>query len=192
MKTFTFILMALMSIAGIARADSGLGVYGTYWTPGDWDSATGIGGKLSVEIAPHALFDLRAAWLQDLKKREGNSTSELGVIPLDVGMSVVAGTTPVDVYVTGGFTFYNMDGTVTTGGVKKDVTFNNEFGFYGGVGLEVPLSENEWSYGGSRITFMVEALYRYASLDQSSENTVDFHGSDLGGININAGFMVRW
>jgi hypothetical protein len=192
MKTTVCILMVVMGLAGVVRADSGLGVHGTYWAPGNWDPATGIGGKLSVEIAPHALFDLRAAWLQDLKRKVGNATQELGLVPLDVGMSVVAGTSPVDVYITGGFTFYSMDGTVTAGGVKQDVNFNNEFGFYGGVGLEVPLSENDWSYGGSRVTFMLEALYRYASLDQSSENTVDFHGSDLGGLSINAGFMVRW
>jgi len=192
MKKMALVVMTVLGLAGAARADHGWGVYGSYFAPGNWDPAAGVGGKLSIEIVPHALLDLRGTWFQDFEKTEGASTTQLEVMPVDVGLSIVAGTKPVDVYVTGGMSFYSMDGSVYEGGRKQQVKFEDETGFYGGLGLEVTLNDNPAAQGATRVTFFVEGLYRYFAVDEMSAVVGSYPGGDVDGVNVNAGFMIRW
>jgi hypothetical protein len=39
---------------------------------------------------------------------------------------------------------------------------------------------------------MVEALYRYTSLDELTSRDERYVGGDIDGLCINAGFMLRW
>lgn len=192
MKKTALLLMAVIGLAGVTRADNGWGIYGSYWAPGDFDGVGGVGGKISFEIAPHALLDLRGTWFEDFEQKNGSTTTQLEMMPVDVGLSIVAGTRPVDVYLMGGYTFYSIDGAIYEGGRKQDINFNDENGFYAGLGLEVPISEQPGVSGASRITFMVEGVYRYTSVDELSTRGASYVGGDVDGFGVNAGFMIRW
>jgi hypothetical protein len=114
------------------------------------------------------------------------------MMPVDVGLSFVAGTKPVDVYIMGGYTFYSIDGAVYVGGSKQEVGFSDENGFYAGLGLEVPIKNDPDIQGATRITFMVEAMYRYTSVDEISTRNGSYVGGEVDGPCVNAGFMIRW
>lgn len=192
MKKMALMLMAVVGLTAPAWADSGWGVCGSYWAPDKLDAAGGIGAKISLEIAPHAVLDLGSTWFESFEDKSGASTTSLDIIPLDIGLSFVTGTRPVDVYVKGGYTYYNIDGSIYTDGRKQDVSFGDSSGFYAGIGLEVPLSEHPEVTGASRITFLVEGLYRYTSIDEIATRGNTYVGGAVDGPCINAGFMLRW
>ncbi len=192
MKKMLLIWMVVIGFVGAACADSGWGVYGSYWVPGDLDSAGGVGAKISFEITPHALFDVRGTWFEDFEETDGITTTRLEMMPVDVGLSFVAGTRPLDVYVTGGYTFYSIDGSVYAGGAKQEGGFSDENGFFAGVGIEVPVKSSPDIQGATRITFMVEGLYRYTSVDEMSTRDGSYVGGAVEGPCVNAGFMLRW
>jgi hypothetical protein len=192
MKKMAWTLMAVVGLAGMASADSGWGVYGSYWAPDSFEAVGGVGGKLSIELAPHASLEFAGTWFQSLEDQAGDSTTTLDMIPLDIGLSFMSGMKPVDVYMRAGYTYYSVDGAIYTDGRKQDVDFGDASGFYAGLGIEVPLSEHPEITGATRTTFMVEALYRYTSLDELSSRDERYVGGDIDGLCINAGFMLRW
>jgi hypothetical protein len=192
MKKMALMLVAVLGLSGATWADNGWGIFGSYWEPGDLDGAGGVGGKISFEIAPHALLDFRATWYENFEQSSGDTTASLEMMPFDVGFSLVAGTKPVDVYMMAGYSFFSIDGDVYSGGRKVDVDFDDENGFYAGAGLEVTLSDNPGVTGATRITFMVEGLYRYLEVDEVDVVGSSFVGDSLDGLGVNAGFMIRW
>ena len=192
MKKWAMAMLVSVALAGGARADNGWGIYGSYWQPGDWDGAVGAGGKISFEIAKHALFDARATWFDDFELDAGGDRLQLEAVPFEAGLTITTGLEPVEVYFCGGMSWYTMDGGIYQSGVKTDVDFDDELGFYGGIGFEVPVSEDVAHLGATRITLFAEALYRYVSVDEISVGAGTFAGEDMGGFAANAGVMIRW
>ena len=192
MKKIAFAIVVLSGLAGMASADSGWGVCGSYWAPDKLDAAPGIGVKVSLEIAPHAVLDLGSTWFKSFEDTSGASTTTLDIIPLDIGLSFVTGTRPVDVYVKGGYTYYNIDGSIYTDGRNQDISFGDSSGFYAGIGLEVPIKESPEVTGATRITFLVEGLYRYTSVDELANRGDSYVGGSVEGPCVNAGLMLRW
>jgi hypothetical protein len=192
MKRWALAMVILAAMVAGARADNGWGIYGSYWQPGDWDGAAGAGGKISFEVVKNALFDIRATWFDDFTLDEDGTRLQVEAVPFEAGLTITTGLEPVNVYFCGGLSWYTMDGGVYQSGVKTDVDFDDEFGFYGGIGFEVPVSEDVAHLGATRITLFAEALYRYASVDEVSTGLNTFAGGDLGGFAANVGAMIRW
>ncbi len=193
MKKWMAAVLIAVGLAAGARADNGWGIYGAYWTPGDWDGAGGVGAKISFEIVPNALLDLRGTWLEDLETDDGGATLELEAIPWEAGLTIRSGWEPVDVYVCGGLGYYQMEGDIALpGGGRQDADFSEEIGYYGGVGLEVTVIEEAADLGATRITLFAEALYRGVSVDDVSVDGIGTFDGDVGGFAFNAGFMIRW
>lgn len=193
MKKWALALIASAALAAGARADSGWGMFGTYWSPGDWDETFGVGSKISFEMAPHALFDVRATWLDDLTLSDRGAELTVETVPVDVGVTVAAGLDPVDIYFSGGLSWYPLDGDLRLAdGATVDAGLDDEVGFYGGVGLEWTIARDPADVGATRITLFAEALYRHVSVSDVSAGAGAFEVDDLSGFAANAGVMVRW
>jgi len=132
------------------------------------------------------------SWFQEQEDNSGTTTAKIDMMPVDIGLSFFAGTKPVDMYLTAGYSYYYIDGSVSSGGNRDRAAFDDQSGFYGGIGIEIPVKDNPAYYGATRITFILEALYRYVSVDEIISSAGDLVGGEAGGCCINAGFMVRW
>jgi len=50
MKRTIMMLVTVICLSDAVAEDNGWGVYGTYWAPGNWDSAAGVGTRISFEV----------------------------------------------------------------------------------------------------------------------------------------------
>ena len=192
MKKTIMLLLTVICLSDAVAEDNGWGAYGTYWAPGNWDSAAGVGTKISFEVVPNALLDVSCSWFQELEDNSGMTTAKIDVMPVDIGLSFFAGTKPVNIYLTAGYSYYYIDGSLSLGGNRERDAFDDESGFYGGAGIEVPIKENQAYLGATRIAFVMEALYRYVAVEEITSSVGDIVGGEADGICVNAGFMIRW
>lgn len=193
MKRWVAAWVMAAALAGGARADNGWGLFGSYWAPGDWDSTFGAGGRISFEVAENTLLDIRGTWFDDFVLTQGGSELLIESIPVDVGLTIVAGLAPVDIYLFGGLSWYSMEAEVLLAdGARTNADLDDEIGFYGGIGIEVAITEDVADMGATRITLFAEGLYRHVSLDEVSVAGGEAIGSDMSGFALNAGIMIRW
>lgn len=179
MRKLAAVLMCLSLCAAVAHADNGWGLFGSYWSPSDGDSAFGPGVRLAIEMIPGMQLDLRGSYFGDVM--EDGKGPDLKVIPLEAGLNLIAPVVDrVSVFGGLGVGYYLMD---------SDADVDNEVGFFVNGGLEFVMIENEAAYGGTRASLFAEAMYRSVSADGAGNGGADV---DLDGLVFNGGLMVRW
>jgi hypothetical protein len=79
-----FMLVAVAGLALSAQAeDNGWGLFGTYWKPSDGDGTAGPGARITAELFPDALLDVRVSNFNDLL-----DDGDLDVMPIDLGFTL--------------------------------------------------------------------------------------------------------
>lgn len=194
-RTVSQSLMALMIAAivltaGTAGADHGWGILASYWGTSDASDGPGIGGKLSWELLPWVLWDMRGTWYEDL----GEDPYELQVIPWETGVSFVGNSEGDFQYFAGlggGYYVFDMNYVEQVGGATS-LNPDNEVGLYGNAGIEYTVSRNVESIQAKRATLFLELMYRSVSVTQLNIGPTIAGDLSLDGPSVNFGFMLRW
>lgn len=158
MKKQLIILIIAMAMCTSALNAMSPGLFGSLWNQRDDDDALGAGVLLLPSTLP---LEFRATYY------ERSSDHKLRAIPLDFGLNFVL--TRIDTVVVtavGGGTYYILD--------RKNASEDNEFGWYAGGRLELPLHRTGNALFG-------ELLYRGADFDNPNLN--------FSGVTINLGFI---
>ena len=178
MKRIIIALICLFLSAFTASADSGWGLFGSYWNSSDGDTEFGPGLRLVYEAVPGMQIDVRASYFDNIM--DENEGPDLEVIPLEAGLELNAPLADkLNVYGGIGAGYYFMD---------CDIDVDDEIGFFVNGGLEFDVFENAAAYGGTRASLFVEAMYRSVSADIDGISK----DIDLDGLVLNAGLMMRW
>ncbi|MDD5706841.1 MAG: outer membrane beta-barrel protein [Kiritimatiellae bacterium] len=165
-------------LGGMALADSGIGVFGSYWSPDDADESYGAGAKLKLGADP-IYFAVRGSYFDDLIDDDADDL-DLEAIPVDAGLELGGDLSDIiAIYAGGGatYTFLNVDG----GGDVDD-----EVGWYAEAGLEIKLTDHLCIFG-EAIWRDVEGTVENDDLDEITSD-VDL---DLSGFGVNVGLLLR-
>ncbi len=182
MKRFLAVVLGLFAIAGIARADGGLGAMGSYWAPKGFQDNLGFGGKLTLGGTSFGL-EVRGSYFENLKQKAEEGNLALQVIPFEAGLVLRAAGQQVTPYIGGGVGYYFLDGKSSDGLYSVD----DEVGWYATGGLEIPLGKSTALFG--------EALYRQVSGTAHSDSLNNLQGDvniDLSGLVVNVGFLIKF
>lgn len=191
---FTSILALLFATAPAAASD--LSLFGSYWSPSDFDETAGGGLRFGFGGGV-VQFELRGTYYpditEDLNELLDTDDSELDdfelkAIPAEAGIVFnFAQDSSVSPYIGGGATYYLLDTNVGE--------VDDEAGFYGVVGLR-----GGGANGG--VGFFAEALYRnvegsvkFDPEDFDDIDDVDFQDEfdlDLSGFAANVGIVFRF
>ena len=156
-------ILAMVMLLGalfVARAEAvDLGVFGAYWSQKDADEVFGAGATLAFDDLP---IEVRGTWFD---QSSGTHYGDLTVIPVDAGLVIHLINEEVRLAVIGGGSYFIFD-------ADGDVP-DNEWGWYAGGRLEVPLSGGADLFG--------DVMYRGAELNDSD--------IDLSGISVDVGFL---
>lgn len=175
MNKLMIVLAGLALAAGPALADNAWGLYGSYWSPSDGSGSFGPGAKVSIEMIPGVLLDLRVSHYDNV----ADNGPELEVLPIEAGLSMTAPLADrLSVYGGAGVGYYLLD---------SDAQVDDEFGFYAAGGVEFAVIDTRADYGATRGTLFAEVFYRNA--EAGFEGGGDM---SLDGVGINAGLMIRW
>lgn len=174
MKRVLIVLIGVF-LAGAAVADNnGWGFFGSYWDPSDGDSTFGPGTRLTIEMFPQAMLDIRLSYFNDLLD---DDAGDLEAIPLDVGLTV---------------DFLSSDNLWLYGGVGVDSYFldgygaDDEIGFHALGGVDITIKDSGNNYGAVQAGLFAEVMYRDVDINTSIGDL------DLSGVDANAGLMIRW
>ena len=187
------VVVAMFSNQGIA--DNAWGPMVSYWDTGDWGDGAGVGIKFSVEMVPSVNLDFSTTWFSELSGTIGAYDTDLEIIPVEVGISALSSAGSVELYAGAGLGFYNVDAEVGhSSGITEGVSLDDEIGYYILAGLVKPLQVDTSGTQTSRVSLFIEGVYRSVSLqDVTVGSDLSFNISeDLGGIGVNAGFMLHW
>ena len=192
MRKLGAILSMLALSSAVASAGGGFGVFGSYWDMEDSDDASYGGGiRLQADINEIVGFDLRISGLTGYGGEEADNAY---VAPIEAGLTL--GTPLGDaarIYVGAGAGYYVLPEFETEGEFdapgEVDVDFQDEFGFFGLVGIQLNLSE--------AVALFVEGKYTWLEVDEVTlDGDLDL---DLGddpveftGFGINAGLLFRF
>lgn len=186
-----FSLLALLALAAAPLSAGGIGVGYSTWDTDTADDDQGASVKVEVDLGPSLDFEARASFFDSFRQVSGATGFEIEATPIDVGVNYdfSPGAT-VNPYLAGGATLLllspNNQDTVTTAPSRP--RSQEEFGWYGGVGLDFRV--------GSSFSIYVEALYRDVSgevrgRDLTSAPRTDFE-VDFGGASGTLGLMFTW
>lgn len=143
-----FSLSSLFFLAPLSASALDLSVFASNWSVDDGDSSWGLGGKLSAPIlSDHFHIEGRASYFPG---NDDGGGGDLDLVPVDLGFALhVAPGSELDLYLAAGvsYIFANAD----------EVSLDNAWGSYAGVGLEYALNPD--------IAIVGEALWRFAELD---------------------------
>jgi hypothetical protein len=196
---FMALTLGLLLVASPAMA-AGFHLYGSYWNSSDLDDAAGGGVKLAIPLGSRAHLALRGTYYEpfdeDALRDEFDDVfddvpgdpevfpSELQVIPIEAGFGFnLTPDSPVNFVIEAGGTYFLLD-------LDGPGDLDDEFGWYGSVGLELARS------GG--LGFFVEGIYRSAEGTVENEDDldeIDFNNDvpfELDGVAVNAGIVWRW
>ncbi len=179
-------------LSGSAYA-GGLGLYGAYWSPSDFDSGFGPGVKAVFDGGSPLGFEIRGAWFPDLSDdidtAAGLVDFDLQAIPLEIGLVISAGANdaPFVPYVSAGGSYFMLDLETDGPGGEESIDIDDEIGWYAGGGFHARLSDS--------ISFFVEGMYRSVEgtvVDDDVEDIDNDVAIDLSGFSANAGIMFGW
>jgi hypothetical protein len=178
-RTLIMTAMAVFGLCAAGWADSGVGVFGSYFDPEDLDGGFGAGVKARAGQEPVHL-QVRGTWYEDLADDAGLFDVDLQTIPVDAGLALTFDLQPQLVLTGGGgvsWFFLDID----------DGDVDDELGWYAEVGLEAQISEGVWLFG--------QVLWRgvEASADNDDLDLIDADGVDLDldGVGVNVGLIFR-
>jgi len=185
---------AAMTLAPLAQADHGWGLFGTYWNTKDGQDEWGGGFRLAVDFIPHVFVDLRVSYFDDLI---GSSVAKIEDIPIDIGiMGTKDLTDSVDFYGGGGLSIHLLDGHESIPELPREtINPDDELGMYFVLGIEsLFLAEELAKYHVKGVTLFAEATYRFLTVDNAAVSTdgARLEDADLDGLGFNLGFTIRW
>lgn len=155
---------ALMLATCLPMARAGdIGAFGSLWDQQDGDKVYGGGAVYLFEVLP---LELRGTYYESASIPEAG---DVAALPVDLGFTAdLTRTSVVDLYVGAGGSYYFLDAD------EGDV--DNEFGWYAGARLEIPLEKES-------VAIFGEALYRGIGVEH-----ID---ADLSGFAFNVGLIFR-
>jgi hypothetical protein len=183
MKKLGLVMFAMLAAAMVARADGSLAVMGSYWSPKDFDSTPGIGGKLLLGAKSFGL-ELRGSYFESVKESDGIGHADLQIYPLEVGLVLRAADQELVPYIGGGVGYYIINGN-QSGADRFQV--DDEVGWYATGGLELSLGKSTAIFG--------EVLYRGVTgtvKEDDIHNVQSEAAIDFSGFVVNAGFAIRF
>lgn len=164
MRTALILLGALSLLAMPAMAGS-VGAFASWWSPEDSNDEFAGGLMLEWRVGERVDLEFRASWFDnvvtDLPDDAPGVEIPYSAVPLDFGFAYnfISDQRKITPYVGGGGTYFLLDADDDGQGRIED-----EWGWYGVVGLDVPVGAN-WKV-------FIEGMYR------DSEATLK--GNDLG------------
>jgi hypothetical protein len=173
------LFLCVMGIGGMALADSGLGVFGAYWSTDDADEGFGLGAKLSLGADP-VYFVARGTFYQDLLDDDEAGDIELQAIPVDAGLEFGGDMSEsLRLFAGGGvsYCFLELDGVGE---------LDDEVGWYVNGGIELRLSE--------RLSLFGEVIWRGIEGTVEDDDLGEITGDvdlDLSGFGAHVGLVFR-
>lgn len=157
MKRYIAILLGLLVMSATTAQALDVGVLGSYWNQKDGDEALGFGVLLLPATLP---LEFRGTFY------ERSSAQNLRASPLDFGLAIaLTRAREVRATAVAGGSYYFLD--------ARGSTSDNEFGWYAGGRLELPVPGGTSVFG--------EVLYRGADIDTPNVN--------LSGVTFNIGLL---
>ena len=188
MRKITLLAGLVFLVASCALAGSGLGLFGSYWSPDDTDAGIGYGVKLKAAVADNLCLEIRGTYFPSIDIDEDGGDGELEVIPVEAGLVMDIPLSDVmTLTAVGGAGYYIMpEVEVEILGQDVDMDLDDEFGFYAVAGIEIALSE--------QLALFAEAKYTWLEVDEGEVDGVDFKDADASfdGFGANAGLMMLW
>ncbi|HHX97777.1 MAG: outer membrane beta-barrel protein [Kiritimatiellia bacterium] len=181
MRKLFLVLLSLAVMTGVALADNGLGIFGTYWDTEDLGGGFGGGIKFRGNLGDLFGVDLRASCVTQLDDWEGDD--DLYLIPLEALLLFripLGEYSPVKAYVGGGGGYVIVP-------EADDIDFDDDFCFIGVGGIEFALNEN--------VSLFAEAMYRFFEVDgmEIDGENIDLKGElEFTGFGVNAGLFFRF
>lgn len=150
MKRLSIIIVAATCLAGSALA-AGIGGFGSYWDSEDAGKSYGYGVRLASTSDPAGLLEIRASRFNKFEDAEIDAERNLDIIPIDLGITLnISREGDLELYTGGGATYFMMETEADT----KEVDMDDEWGWYGSIGINLKLSES--------LTLFGEGMYRQA------------------------------
>lgn len=186
-------LSFLLFFVGFSTASwaGGAGPFISFLDSSDLGSSTGVGAKFQIQLNPSIVFDASAAYHDDLNGTVEGAPVDLELFPIELGIMVIP---PIQdrrlrPYFGVGATYFQMDVADGNPFSDDDVTADDEFGWYGAIGLDFEMSRN--------LSAFVEGRYRGVEGTLESNNFERFGDDnktdlDLSGLGLNAGVLFRW
>ena len=149
-----------------------IGVNASYWDTEDADATWGVGGKIGMPFFIERIhLEVRA---YQFKEEEVALFGDVDIIPLDLGLAFyITQEESVNPYIVGGISYNFVD--------ASEIGLDDDYGYYIGGGLEVPLGEGFALTG--------EAIFRAAEFDSKAGLDESF---DTTGTTMNVGLRFRF
>jgi len=172
MKKILAICALALSVVDVNSAQGiDLGVNASYWDTKDGDATWGFGGKVAMPFLIDRLHIEGRVY--EFEEDNVEFFGEVDIIPIDLGLAFYFTTDQtVNPYVLGGISYNFVD--------TSNIGLDNDFGYYVGAGLEVPLGEGFALTG--------EVLFRAAEFDSEAGLDESF---DTTGTTMNFGLRFR-
>jgi hypothetical protein len=183
MKKLLIGLVTFSAVTGVAFASGSLGIFGSYWNPKNFDSATGLGGKLQLGSKSFVL-ELRGGSVGSVKGKGDLKDVDLEVNPFEVGVALRAGDKGFSPYLGAGVGYYLLNGNADKG---HQFQVDDVVGWYAVGGLEIPLGDHS----------AIHAEVQYRDVTGTAEGDSlsgikDEKSLDLSGVVFSAGLVIRF
>ena len=183
-------VLGLFALVAAPLSAGGIGVGYSTWDTDTADDDQGASVKIEIDCGKNLDIEVRASFFDSLRQVNGPAVFEIEATPLDLGINY-------DFASSGGVTFSVAGGATMLFINPNELGGNNppsrphsqeEFGWYGGLGLQFPVS--------SSFAIYAEALYRDASGEVRGRSlgmlpSADFE-VDFGGGSGTVGLMFTW
>lgn len=193
----TFILFSILTLfmAAGSQAYNEWGLMGSYWSSDDFDHSAGATARLSMSLQSEEYLELRISSFDDFSYRKANADLELGVIPVEAGLSLPWRISErSELFGGAGVGYYILDlDSRGAGNFQAD----DEIGFYLNGGWRWTLFETGPEHNSASTMLYAECIYRYARADISRPEFEDTGNEivqelSLDGFGASLGLMVRW
>jgi len=188
----TKFLGALVTLAGLCLLTpgsclaTGIGGFWSYWSPSDTDSGTGLGLRLATTSDPAGQLEIRASRFEDLVSKHPEGAVTVEATAIEAGMVLyMSEENNVRLYSGIGVGYYLLEGEVTDEHGLRETDMENEWGYYGVLGLEYPLGDH-FSIFGEGVYRRVKSRVRGDRLDpEGTTRSIKFDG-----MGANVGLML--
>ncbi len=167
---------------------SGIGGFAGYWEPADTGSGNGFGGRLATTGDPSGRLELRISRFSDLTTVLPEGSIEVQATPVEFGMILnLNDDKNMQLYGGVGAGYYMYEAVLTDSHGRRDVDMEDRWGYYGLMGVEIPLSDRLSAFG--------EGVYRRTRSRVRGERLAPAgttRSMKFDGIGAHAGLMLQF